>query len=226
MQNEKRRKRPSSDAKKHPSVRESYHHGELVAALVKQGRLLLEESGIGELSLRETARRVGVSQTAPLHYFDSKAGLLAAIASVGFQELTDLRRKSSHKIPDLRARLREHIKEYVKFAIANPGLFQLMFGPTLDRSEHPDLARLALESYAVFASDVEQFVLNANWPKKYTALATATAWSVEHGLANLIISHQIPMPMAPISHTVMISIATDVLLNGLDLRFAALDKRK
>src|SRR3989442_7084727 len=67
--------------------RASYHHGDLRNALIAEGRTLLELKGARDLSLRETARRAGVSIAAPSRHFDGKEALLAAIAASGFREL-------------------------------------------------------------------------------------------------------------------------------------------
>ena len=69
----------------------SYHHGNLREELVSQGLAILEEEGLPALTMREIARRIGVTQTAPLHHFEGKTGLLAAIAALGFRMLFDAR---------------------------------------------------------------------------------------------------------------------------------------
>ena len=66
-----------------------YHHGDLRRSLIQAGSKLIEEKGLAGLSLREVARVAGVSHTAPYRHFQDKADLLAAIAQVGFEQLTD-----------------------------------------------------------------------------------------------------------------------------------------
>ena len=65
----------------------SYHHGDLKKALIDSGVEILSEKGIKNLSLREAARRAGVSHTAPYRHFEDKDALLAAIAEEGFLRL-------------------------------------------------------------------------------------------------------------------------------------------
>jgi len=65
-----------------------YHHGDLRAALIGATEALLAERGIEGFTLREAARRAGVSAAAPMHHFGSAAGLLTEVATLGFEELT------------------------------------------------------------------------------------------------------------------------------------------
>ena len=69
--------------------RETYHHGNLPEALVREGARLLAEGGIDGFSLRKLAERTGVTVAAPSHHFGSAKGLLTAIATRGFDDLAD-----------------------------------------------------------------------------------------------------------------------------------------
>ena len=203
-------------AKRNAAVRTAYHHGDLIAALVAAGRALLEEDGIAGLSLRGAARRVGVTQTAPLHHFGNKAGLLAAVAAEGYRELTAIRRETSARVADPAERIREHVRLYVAFARENRGLFHLMFGHELDRKVSKEITDASQETYQIFAADVKSFVEARGWPKERSALAVATAWAVEHGLANLILNNQVPVPMDRVRLDDLVQSATDALLAGLE----------
>src|SRR5687768_1857546 len=76
---------------KKQATKTAYHHGNLREELLTQGLAILESEGQAALTMREIARRLGVSQTAPLHHFESKTALLAAIATLGFRVLFDER---------------------------------------------------------------------------------------------------------------------------------------
>ncbi len=67
----------------------AYHHGDLRRALLAAALEAIEESGPAALSLRDLARRAGVSHAAPAHHFGDKAGLLTALAAEGFDLLAD-----------------------------------------------------------------------------------------------------------------------------------------
>lgn len=69
-------------------VNKSYHHGDLRVALLRASLDLMREQGDHRLTLREVARRVGVSHAAPFRHFRDKNALLAAIAEEGFLRLT------------------------------------------------------------------------------------------------------------------------------------------
>jgi AcrR family transcriptional regulator len=70
-----------------PASRTGYHHGDLRRALLDASLALVAEGGIGALSLREVARKAGVSHNAPYHHFKDRGSLLAALAEEGFAEL-------------------------------------------------------------------------------------------------------------------------------------------
>ena len=70
-----------------PARRRDYHHGDLRRALLDATEALLLESGLETFSLRECARRAGVSHGAPAHHFGDVRGLLTAFATVGFERL-------------------------------------------------------------------------------------------------------------------------------------------
>src|SRR5260370_25151373 len=95
----------------------TYPHGDLRAALGRAGAKLVEKRGLSSLSLREAARRAGVSHNAPYRHFPDRESLLAAIAAEGFAMLGER----------LKGRAgREKAEAYVRFAIENPQRFRLM----------------------------------------------------------------------------------------------------
>src|SRR5579859_7462110 len=69
-------------------AKQAYHHGDLRNALVDEGLKLLEQSGNSEFTLRDLARRVGVSPAAPYSHFEDKRALLAAVAAAGANRLS------------------------------------------------------------------------------------------------------------------------------------------
>ena len=105
-----------------------YHHGNLRAALLESAERTLSERGAGELSLRELARRIGVSHAAPRRHFPDKQALLDALAEDGFERLgDDLRGAMAAAGPDFDARLLAFARAYVHFATRHAALLELMF---------------------------------------------------------------------------------------------------
>ena len=176
-----------------PKPAPTYHHGDLRNALIAEGRRLLEELGAHELSLRNVARSVGVSIAAPSHHFDGKEGLLAAIAAEGFRELAVLRRGIIASTADPLSRLYQMMACYVRFAEREKGLFNLMVGPRiLERDAHEELTTAATVSFDLFADAVCDYARSQGWQAKDLELVVHAAWSVEHGLATLILAERIP----------------------------------
>jgi len=201
-----------------PSAPEAapYHHGNLRNALIAEGRRALEEIGARELSLRYLARAVGVSEAAPSRHFAGKEGLLAAIAADGFRELAALREQivASHDTP--MATAYRMMRTYVEFAQSHKGLFDLMIGPRLvERDRYPELTEQNMKSFRLFASSVEQVALDSGWQKRSLTLVTHAAWSMEHGLATLILSDRVPRSDLPVQLDQMIHFSICMFLSAV-----------
>jgi AcrR family transcriptional regulator len=139
----------------------TYHHGDLRAALLRAAGELLEKHGIESLSLREAARRAGVSHNAPYRHFPDRESLLAALAAEGFELLE--RELAARPAAELGL-------AYVEFALAGPQRFRLMFG---GQRAQAAAGYLNLRGFAGLGDDAP--------------LAAAAAWSLVHGLAHLIL---------------------------------------
>jgi AcrR family transcriptional regulator len=172
------------------AAKSAYHHGDLRAALLRASTRWIEAHGVESLSLREVARAAGVSPGAPYHHFSSKAQLLGAIAGEGFMTLTaEMRAAQSALSPraDAVDRLEALGHAYVRFALANPTAFRLMFRPTLvRRSDLPE----ACEPTAAFKllTDAAMAVAREAPPLQagQEALILA-AWSLVHGASELLL---------------------------------------
>ncbi len=170
-------------------AREAYHHGDLREALIKATDAILAERGLEGFTLREAARRAHVSPAAPAHHFGSSAGLLTEVAILGFEELArHIDIGQSGETPT--ARLKKQGVGYVRFALAFPGRFQLMFRHDLLLN---DDARLAAASELTKAPLAETVLALHGLPKDAAfddpapAMMLA-AWSAVHGFAHLALS--------------------------------------
>lgn len=158
-----------------------YHHGDLRTALLAAAAELLVEAGVAAISLREVARRAGVSHSAPYRHFADRDALLAALAIDGFDELAQrMKRQSAAGLAALG-------QCYVAFALEQPGRFALMFGGIADKSRYPQLQHAAQLLYQQLGAAVEALT-----PEQDQATASLAAWSLVHGLAKLLLDEQLP----------------------------------
>src|SRR5499425_1218502 len=118
------------------SRRKPYHHDNLREALLEEAVRLIGEAGPGALTLREVARRAGVSHNAPYRHFRDKDDLLAAIAQEGFERLTATIRTAAAKKRIPFEQLESAGIAYVEFAQAQPEHFSVMFSVDLRGKRH------------------------------------------------------------------------------------------
>jgi AcrR family transcriptional regulator len=173
-----------------------YHHGDLRKSLIVEGLRLLAERDAESLSLREVARAAGVSATSVYRHFPDKEALMTALALEGLARLGTAQREAAEAVGGGEAGFTETGRAYVRFALANPALFRLIFAnPDMDSSalSHEDGAMAFLKENARAAAaehggDAEVIVFHA--------------WSCAHGLAMLMLDKQIPADDAIIDRVV------------------------
>jgi AcrR family transcriptional regulator len=174
-----------------PAPRDGYHHGALREALIEASEAVLAERGVEGFSLREVARRSGVSPAAPAHHFGDANGLLAAVATQAFDGLTAaLQAGNARGGDDPVACLREQGVGYVGFALRYPGRFGLMFRCGLPMDD--GLAKSGRAAFEVLEMGVRQLYGVAPptplAPAQWNALLSI--WSVVHGFAHLALAGQ------------------------------------
>ncbi|TIM34569.1 MAG: TetR/AcrR family transcriptional regulator [Mesorhizobium sp.] len=105
-----------------------YHHGDLRRAVIETALDMLREEKGWQFTLREVARRAGVSHAAPYKHFSDKAALLAEIAMIGFDRLRESLSAAKSEAPKtLRDEITPIARAYVAFGTDNPALYRLMF---------------------------------------------------------------------------------------------------
>ncbi|WP_330239132.1 TetR/AcrR family transcriptional regulator [Streptomyces sp. NBC_00525] len=156
----------------------AYHHGDLRRAVLAAALDVIGAEGPAALSLRDLARRAGVSHAAPAHHFKDRTGLLTAVAAEGYGLFADALTAE----PDLR----ERGVAYVRFAATHPAHFQVMFRPDLLRADDPDLLAAKDRATAALRSGVA--ALTPADPADDPRLTGVAAWSLAHGFATLLLS--------------------------------------
>jgi len=159
-------------------VKGSYHHGDLRRAILTAAGEAIAERGVAALSLRDVARRAGVSHAAPVHHFGDKTGVLTALATEGFDLLTaTLTAEPSRNLTETGV-------AYVRFAVAHKGHFEVMFRPDLQHADDPELAAARQRAGDVLAEAVRAV--------SDDRMARVAAWSLVHGFATLWLSGALP----------------------------------
>jgi AcrR family transcriptional regulator len=120
-----------------------YHHGNLGAALIAATVAIIEERGVEHVSVREAAKRAGVSPAAPFRHFRSKAALLTAVAEQAMERLVEAVRQAQDAAsdPDPLARLEQIGRGYLNWALAYPTHFQIVSSRSLIDFEGSDRLR-------------------------------------------------------------------------------------
>jgi len=174
-----------------PDPGEGYHHGALRQALLSAAEALLIERGAEGFTLRECARRAGVSHAAPAHHFGDARGLLTAVAALGFDRMATLmQRYRDEAPPDAMQRLTAVGQAYIDFALDHRAHFQLMFGSDrLDRAD-AELQRCGARSAAALEEAMTDVMRAHRLPPETLPQRLLLAWSAVHGFATLVIEGQ------------------------------------
>jgi AcrR family transcriptional regulator len=161
----------------------SYHHGDLRPTLLRAAVEVIGQSGPAAMSLREVARRAGVTHAAASYHFGDKAGLLTAVAAQGYRMLAEELRS----VRDARRGFLEVGVAYVRFAVSHRAHFEVMYRPELYRRDDAEVrearAAAAVLLYGTASPDAGQLA------------AGAAAWSLVHGLATLWLNGNLPQQL-------------------------------
>lgn len=159
-----------------------YHHGNLRATMLRIAEELIAGAGPVKLSLREVARRAGVSHAAAAHHFGTKGGLLTALAADGLRDLAG-------RLAAARSRgFLEVGVAYVTFSVDRPGAFAVMFDRDVVRPDDPELLAARHEAGRALHGEVGTIL-----PEGADALSGAVAaWALVHGLSSLLRGGMIP----------------------------------
>ena len=165
----------------------SYHHGDLRHALLQAATAAIDEGGPAALSLRDLARRAGVSHAAAAHHFGDKRGLLTALATEGWGLFAD----ELGATLDATGDFVEVGVAYVRAAVMHRAHFEVMFRPELYHPDDPDLVRARDAARALLYPPAAEFT-NSSGGGGGDVRAGVAAWSLVHGLATLWLNQNLP----------------------------------
>jgi AcrR family transcriptional regulator len=163
-----------------------YHHGDLPRALLDAAVQAILEVGPAAVSLRDLARRTGVSHAAPAHHFGDKAGLLTAVATDGFRRLATSLRETYQATGSFL----EVGVAYVRFAVTHRAHFEVMFRPELYRTDDPELVQAREQARSLLYPPAAEATTSPDGHDDVQA--AIAAWSLVHGLATLWLDHNLP----------------------------------
>lgn len=157
----------------------TYHHGDLHRTVLDAAVQAVLEVGPSQLSLRDLARRAGVSHAAPAYHFGSKTGLLTTLAAEGFRMLAE----HLTEVLERTGSFLEVGVAYVQFVVEHRAHTQVMFHPDLYEASRADVVQARAAAAEALTRGISTLPPDVVGPDpKVAALA---AWSLVHGFADL-----------------------------------------
>ena len=199
-----------------PSSR--YHHGDLRRALLQEAVRTIAEDGVEALTLREAGRRLGVSRTALYRHFADKSSLLAAVAREGFIRFRADLEQAWSEAEGTRRGFESMGVAYVRFAVAHPAHYRVMFGDFKHLCEKdPDLRTDAAAAFDVLVRALMSLQQAGLVRPDDTRVLAQYIWSIVHGIAMLAIDGQLgPQPAASDDLAALVQFALRRLRSGID----------
>ena len=172
--------------------RKPYHHGNLQEALLRAAIGLIGEVGPMAFTLREVARRAGVSHNAPYRHFRDKEDLITAVAEEGYRELNSLMLAAAGKHPRALNRLKYAGLAYIEFALRRPEHFAVMFDAPLSEKRHVEVIGPAKEAFSTLMALVKNAQEEGDLVSGDSGGFALLAWTMVHGVAKLAITGRLP----------------------------------
>ncbi|MGH7627453.1 MAG: TetR/AcrR family transcriptional regulator [Gemmatimonadaceae bacterium] len=170
-----------------------YHHGDLRHALIDTALSMVTEEGAWNFTLREVARRAGVSHMAPYNHFEDKSALLAEVGALGFQSLRQTLEAAARGQPrSARQALAGIAAAYVRFGVEHPAHYRLMFGAELaEKARYPALHAASDATFAVLTDVLERGQASGQVRRGAVREQALAAWSLVHGLTTLVLDQRV-----------------------------------
>jgi AcrR family transcriptional regulator len=192
-----------------------YHHGDLRRAMLDTAMEMLAEDNGWQFTLRELARRAGVSHTASYKHFPDKAALLAELALIGMDQLRAALLAARPSAPEtLREQFLEMSRAYVRFGMANPNLYRLMFSADARTAASARLKERGVAALAVLVDLIEEGQRTGWLRKREVYEQTSAGWAHLHGVTLLTMDGLLGPDTVKSDHAS--EAALEILLEGLE----------
>lgn len=166
-----------------------YHHGDLRAQLLEAARQLVETVGPDHFSMAEACREAGVSVAAPYRHFKDRESMLAAVTAEGMKRHYVAMQQGLEGIESgTRDRVRALGCAYVEFAMAEPGVFRLLFSGRFDRADLERIIGEPVPTYEILLTEVAS-ALGRNAVDHDVERRAFMLWTFVHGMAFLLIDN-------------------------------------
>ena len=178
-------------AKDSAAAKRTYHHGDLKRTLLEAALEVIRDVGHQSFTLREVARRAGVSHNAPYRHFRDKEHLLATVAAQGFERLEQYMADAARPGRTAMERLHGSGRGYVAFALAHPEHFAVMFERTTQVSKTGSPAA-GMHAFQALVAHVTACQADGTMPPGRSATDSAGGVVAVHGIAKLAIAKNLP----------------------------------
>jgi AcrR family transcriptional regulator len=184
-----------------------YHHGDLRRALIQEAVHTIQVKGVDAVTLRAVGHTLGVSRTALYRHFADKSALLAAVAGDGFRtfrlQLVEAWEKGGRDVEAFEAMG----AAYVRFAIANPSHYRVMFGGFVrDGATDPELAEECAAALQALVDALVALQQKELARRDEPLLVARFIWAAMHGIAMLAIDGQLGSQPAEIEQLIRYSL--------------------
>ena len=188
---------PRSSAKPARKRADRYHHGDLRRALLQAAVRTIQRHGVDGLTLRGVGSALGVSRTALYRHFTDKAALLAAVAAEGFRMLREETAQAWEEGGRGFSGFEAMGSAYVRFAVAHPSHYRVMFGAGLSIVQDADLAKEGPDAFQVLVDALTELQSQGLARREDTRQMALFVWAGVHGVAMLAIDGRLgPEPAA------------------------------
>ena len=161
-----------------------YHHGDLPGALREAAVEVILDKGLGAFSLREVARRAGVSHAAPGYHFGDVRGLLTSVAIEGFETLYNETAEAAAGLQDPVERLEAIGRAYVRVGVRYPAHCEVIFRDDVINADDERVQVAGLRAYSLLESTVADIAEQYNSSFDVTD-AARLCWAMVQGLVQL-----------------------------------------